>query len=220
MRSALASFLFFAEDMDKKVAVLSGGERARLMLCKMILSQINLLILDEPTNHLDIGSREALEDALMQFSGTIIAVSHDRYFVRKLSSKIFDMTDGLRIFAGNYDEYCEYREKQKEAAKNVDIADEKPVAENKQSYLDAKKTASDIRKNKSKIERCEAEIEKLEGEKSRLEKEAEGDASGDYVRLSEIYARADEIDKLLDLLYDEIDAAEKALAVLGGSNGQ
>lgn len=220
VRSALASFLFFAEDMDKKVAVLSGGERARLMLCKMILSQINLLILDEPTNHLDIGSREALEDALMQFSGTIIAVSHDRYFVRKLSSKIFDMTDGLRIFAGNYDEYCEYREKQKETAKNVDIAGEKPIAESKQSYLDAKKTASDIRKNKSKIERCEAEIEKLEEEKSHLEKEAEGDASGNYVRLSEIYARAEEIDKLLDSLYDEIDAAEKALAELGGSNGQ
>ena len=113
-----------------------------------------------------------------------------------------------------------YREKQKETAKNIDIADERPVAENKQSYLDAKKTASDIRKNKSKIERCEAEIERLEGEKSRLEKEAEGDASGDYVRLSEIYARAEEIDKLLDSLYDEIDAAEKALAVLGGSNGQ
>lgn len=190
------------------------------MLCKMILSQINLLILDEPTNHLDIGSREALEDALMQFSGTIIAVSHDRYFVRKLSSKIFDMTDGLRVFIGNYDEYCEQKEKEKATEKAVDAAGEKPIAESKQSYLDAKKTASDIRKNKSKIERCEAEIERLEDEKSHLEKEAEGDASGNYVRLSEIYARTEEIDKLLDSLYDEIDAAEKALAELGGSNGQ
>ncbi len=214
VRSALASFLFFAEDMDKKVSVLSGGERARLMLCKMILSQINLLILDEPTNHLDIGSREALEDALMQFSGTIIAVSHDRYFVRKLSLKIFDMTDGLRIFAGNYDEYCE--KKERETVKSVTAAPEKTVAESRQSYLDAKKNASDIRKNKSKIERCEAEIEKLEDEKSRLSKEAEGDSSGDYVRLSEIYARTDEIDKLLESLYDDIDRAEKALAELGG----
>ncbi len=214
VRSALASFLFFAEDMDKKVSVLSGGERARLMLCKMILSQINLLILDEPTNHLDIGSREALEDALMQFSGTIIAVSHDRYFVRKLSSKIFDMTDGLRIFAGNYDEYCE--KKERETVKSAAAAPEKTVAESRQSYLDAKKNASDIRKNKSKIERCEAEIEKLEDEKSRLSKEAEGDSSGDYVRLSEIYARTDEIDKLLESLYDDIDRAEKALAELGG----
>ncbi len=208
VRSALASFLFFAEDMDKKVSVLSGGERARLMLCKMILSQINLLILDEPTNHLDIGSREALEDALMQFSGTIIAVSHDRYFVRKLSSKIFDMTSGLRIFCGSYDEYCE--KKEQETVKSTAITQEKTVAESKQSYLDAKKNASDIRKNKSKIERCEAEIEKLEDEKSHLAKEAEGDASGDYVRLSEIYARTDEIDKLLESLYDDIDRAEKA----------
>lgn len=214
VRSALASFLFFAEDMDKKVSVLSGGERARLMLCKMILSQINLLILDEPTNHLDIGSREALEDALMQFSGTIIAVSHDRYFVRKLSSKIFDMTSGLRIFCGSYDEYCE--KKEQETVKSTAITQEKTVAESKQSYLDAKKNASDIRKNKSKIERCETEIEKLEDEKSHLAKEAEGDASGDYVRLSEIYARTDEIDKLLESLYDDIDRAEKALAELGG----
>lgn len=214
VRSALASFLFFAEDMDKKVSVLSGGERARLMLCKMILSQINLLILDEPTNHLDIGSREALEDALMQFSGTIIAVSHDRYFVRKFSSKIFDMTSGLRIFCGSYDEYCE--KKEQETVKSTAITQEKTVAESKQSYLDAKKNASDIRKNKSKIERCEAEIEKLEDEKSHLAKEAEGDASGDYVRLSEIYARTDEIDKLLESLYDDIDRAEKALAELGG----
>ncbi len=214
VRSALASFLFFTEDMDKKVSVLSGGERARLMLCKMILSQINLLILDEPTNHLDIGSREALEDALMQFSGTIIAVSHDRYFVRKLSSKIFDMTSGLRIFCGSYDEYCE--KKEQETVKSTAITQEKTVAENKQSYLDAKKNASDIRKNKAKIERCEAEIEKLEDEKSHLAKEAEGDASGDYVRLSEIYARTDEIDKLLESLYDDIDRAEKALAELGG----
>lgn len=214
VRSALASFLFFAEDMDKKVSVLSGGERARLMLCKMILSQINLLILDEPTNHLDIGSREALEDALMQFSGTIIAVSHDRYFVRKLSSKIFDMTSGLRIFCGSYDEYCE--KKEQETVKSTAITQEKTVAESKRSYLDAKKNASDIRKNKSKIERCEAEIEKLEDEKSHLAKEAEGDASGDYVRLSEIYARTDEIDKLLESLYDDIDRAEKALAELGG----
>ena len=214
VRSALASFLFFAEDMDKKVSVLSGGERARLMLCKMILSQITLLILDEPTNHLDIGSREALEDALMQFSGTIIAVSHDRYFVRKLSSKIFDMTSGLRIFCGSYDEYCE--KKEQETVKSTAITQEKTVAERKQSYLDAKKNASDIRKNKSKIERCEAEIEKLEDEKSHLAMEAEGDASGDYVRLSEIYARTDEIDKLLESLYDDIDRAEKALAELGG----
>lgn len=214
VRSALASFLFFTEDMDKKVSVLSGGERARLMLCKMILSQINLLILDEPTNHLDIGSREALEDALMQFSGTIIAVSHDRYFVRKLSSKIFDMTSGLRIFCGSYDEYCE--KKEQETVKSTAITQEKTVAESKQSYLDAKKNASDIRKNKSKIERCEAEIEKLEDEKSHLAKEAEGDASGDYVRLSEIYARTDEIDKLLESLYDDIDRAEKVLAELGG----
>lgn len=147
VRSALASFLFFTEDMDKKVSVLSGGERARLMLCKMILSQINLLILDEPTNHLDIGSREALEDALMQFSGTIIAVSHDRYFVRKLSSKIFDMTSGLRIFCGSYDEYCE--KKEQETVKSTAITQEKTVAESKQKL--SRRKEKRIRHKKEQI---------------------------------------------------------------------
>lgn len=213
VRSALASFLFYAEDMEKKVAVLSGGERARLMLCKMILSKINLLILDEPTNHLDIGSREALEDALMQFSGTIIAVSHDRYFVRKLASRIMDMSDGFRDYKGGYDDYTERCERMKNESAECD---EKSESENKQKYLETKKLASEIRKNETKIKRCEDEIEKLEAERSSLDKEASEQAASDYVRLAEIFARTEEIDKKLDGLYSEIDEAEKALSALGG----
>ena len=95
IRSTLAGFLFFADDMEKKIAVLSGGERARLALCKIILSKVNLLILDEPTNHLDIGSREVLEEAISEFNGTVIAVSHDRYFIKKLATRIFDMSNGF-----------------------------------------------------------------------------------------------------------------------------
>ena len=109
IRSALAAFLFFEEDISKLVCELSGGEKARLMLCKMMLSKINLLILDEPTNHLDINSREILEDAVLRFRGTVIAVSHDRYFAKKIATRIFDMSGGdFFDYRGGYDEYIMY----------------------------------------------------------------------------------------------------------------
>ena len=217
VRSALASFLFFSEDMEKKVAVLSGGERARLMLCKMILSKINLLVLDEPTNHLDIASREALEDALADFSGTIIAVSHDRYFIKKLSTRIFDMShEPPRDYRGGYDEYVERVlsvENQSPAE-----AEKKQDSDGKQRYLESKKLSSDIRRSESRIKRAEGQIMSLEEERSALEKESEGEASSDYTRLSEIYTRISEIDATLDSLYDDIADAEKTLEELGGKN--
>lgn len=213
VRGALASFLFFAEDMDKKISVLSGGERARLMLCKMILSKINLLILDEPTNHLDIASREALEDALDEFSGTIIAVSHDRYFIKKLATRIFDMSNSVpHDFNGTYDEYLE---KSQASGEKQEIK-EKSVSENKQKYLDAKKTAAEKRKNESKITRCESEIEALDEERQKLDIEAAGDAATDYARLTEIYARISEIEARTNELFEEIEQAENALAEIGG----
>jgi ATP-binding cassette subfamily F protein 3 len=91
LRSTLALFLFGAEDIDKPISALSGGERARLTLAKLILKKVNLLIMDEPTNHLDIGSTEALENALLAFDGTIIAVSHDRYFINRLATRILEL---------------------------------------------------------------------------------------------------------------------------------
>ena len=213
VRSALASFMFFAEDMDKKISVLSGGERARLMLCKMILSKINLLILDEPTNHLDIGSREALEDALDEFTGTIIAVSHDRYFIKKLATRIFDMSKKPpKDFKGTYDEYVE---KATAEAEFLEIK-EKNVSENKQKYLDAKKTAAEKRKNEAKIARCEDEIDSLEKERQALVKESEGDAAADYERLTRIYSRINEIDARTNDLFEEMEKAENALASIGG----
>ncbi len=106
IRSALALFLFKGDDIEKKVSVLSGGEKARLTMCKLILSKMNLLILDEPTNHLDINSREALENALSEFDGTIIAVSHDRYFISKLATRVLDLGVKPALdFFGSYEEY-------------------------------------------------------------------------------------------------------------------
>lgn len=212
LRSALASFLFFAEDIGKTVGSLSGGERARLMLCKMILSRVNVLILDEPTNHLDIASREALEGALLEFDGTIIAVSHDRYFINKLATRIFDMGGGFADFKGSYEEYLSEREKKK--ASEDDAREVKAATAEKEKYMAAKKQTSDIRRLKSRMERNEARIFELEQRKTELEKEAAGDASTNYVRLSEIDGEISKINDETDRLYADYDEAEKELARL------
>ena len=210
IRTALAGFLFFAEDMDKKVSVLSGGEKARLMLCKMILSKVNLLILDEPTNHLDIASREALEDALLAFGGTIIAISHDRYFMKKLATRIFDMTKGFTDYHGSFDEYLEFKEKQETAG--YDIKTTKAESESKAKYVESKKLTAEIRKAEKRIERAEEEIDALDGERKKLEAEMNAEAATDYVRLSEITARIEEIGKRTDELFLDIEEAEKFLS--------
>lgn len=213
IRTALASFLFFTEDIYKVIGTLSGGEKARLMLCKMILSKVNVLILDEPTNHLDIGSREALENALMEFDGTIIAVSHDRYFIRKLATRIFDMSGKFVDYKGNYDEYLEYKERLQNntAAVKTTVSDD---SIEKVKYFENKKLSSDIRKATSRMERAEKKIAEFEDKKQALETEASGEASSDYVRLTEISDEISVIEKELDSLYIEYDEAEQLLASL------
>ncbi len=210
IRTALAGFLFFAEDMEKKVSVLSGGEKARLMLCKMILSKVNLLILDEPTNHLDISSREALENALLSFGGTIIAVSHDRYFMKKLATRIFDLSGGFYDYHGTFDEYLEFKENRKIAEQTV-MKTEVKASEGKLKYNEAKKLAAEIRKAEKRLEKGEAEIEKLEEEKMALEDEMNTSAATDYVRLSEISTRLSEIDERIDEIFLDMEDAETFL---------
>lgn len=212
-RNALASFLFFAEDMEKTVSVLSGGERARLALCKIILNKVNLLILDEPTNHLDIGSREALEEALLAFDGTIIAVSHDRYFIKKLATRIFDMSNGILYdWHDGYDSYLAYKARQKDALSEAQSAAPKAETENKAKYLENKKLQSEIRKNERIIEKAENEINKLDEEKRALEEEASTSAATNYVRLSEISARIAAIDERTEELFMALEEAENFLA--------
>ena len=210
IRTALAGFLFFSEDIEKKVSVLSGGEKARLMLCKMILSKVNLLILDEPTNHLDIASREALENALLSFGGTIIAVSHDRYFMKKLATRIFDLSGGFYDYHGTFDEYLEFKEKRR-VAEQTTVKTEKQESEGKIKYAEAKKLTSEIRKAEKRIERAETEIERLEEEKAVLEDEMNSSAATNYVRLSEISERISEIDARIEDLFFEMEEAEEFL---------
>lgn len=158
VRSALAVFLFKGEDVYKPVKGLSGGERARVLLLKLMLSKANLLILDEPTNHLDIGSCEALEDALMGYDGTLLVVSHDRYLINKLADKIYYLEpDGTTLYLGNYDAYLEARQKKETAKAAVQESAQKPNA-----YKLKKERAAEIRKKKSALARCERAVEEAE----------------------------------------------------------
>ena len=158
VRSYLALFLFRGDDVFKNVGTLSGGEKAKLCLLKLMLSGANVLLLDEPTNHLDIPSREVLEAALSDFDGTIICISHDRYFINKLSTKIYRMTqNGFDKFDGDYNDYAEAalaeaKEKPKKTEVKVNL------------YKLRKERDSEMNKLKGRIKRLEAEIDRLDGE--------------------------------------------------------
>ena len=207
IRNTLALFLFRGDDIEKKVSVLSGGEKARLTLAKLILSKMNVLILDEPTNHLDIPSREALENALLSFDGTIIAVSHDRYFIKKLANRIFDLsTHTLFDFQGTYEEYLSYMEfKKTEAAAVIGEAVE-VVSAGKEQFLKNKADAAQRRKEERARKKTADAIAKTEAEIEQIDAEMAGEAAMDYKRLSELQTRKDELEEQLLALYEEEEA--------------
>lgn len=180
VRDLLGSFLFQGEDVQKKTKVLSGGERNRLALCKLLLRPFNTLIMDEPTNHLDIQSKEIIKIALQKFEGTLILISHDREFLQGLSDKIFEFRDGnMKEYLGNIDEYLEYR--QKESIREVSIEksklaeakqetpapkvkeEPKPVESKKEFVSKEKKNIQNkISKTEQKINELESQIEAME----------------------------------------------------------
>ena len=155
IRTALSLFLFTGDEVFQKIGSLSGGERARVALCKLMLSGNNLLLLDEPTNHLDVNSREALESALLSFQGTLIMVSHDRYFINKLSSKILYLENKkLHTYLGNYDYFLNHHQKPEvETAKKV-----REMGKGGKDFKEKKWRQSEIRKLKTAIRRLEEEI--------------------------------------------------------------
>ena len=204
IRSALAMFLFVGEDVFKKVSSLSGGERAKLSLLKIMLSKPNFLVLDEPTNHLDIISREVLENALLDFNGTLLVVSHDRYFINKLASRIIHLThDGAVSIDGNYDTYVSYREEHSIS----EAKQEKKPAVNE--YKLRKEQAKEERMRKSRINKLEAEISSLEEQIS----ETEGllstpEISGNYEKLLQCTELLNEYKNTLDKFYEEWEALQ------------
>ena len=212
IRGALAAFRFKAEDVGKSVSVLSGGERARLTFAKLILDEMNLLVLDEPTNHLDIASREALEDALVGYDGTLIAVSHDRYFIDKLATRIITITaSGVSDFRGTWSEYDAKLRAAKDGADGASEAADAATAEAggqkpssaKEAYLESKRSAADERKRKKHEEAVRREIAALEAELVEVTDELFGDAAYDYHRAAELEDRRAVIEDRLMTLYEE-----------------
>ena len=211
IRSTLALFLFGAEDIDKKISSLSGGERARLTLAKLILKKVNLLIMDEPTNHLDIGSCEALENALAAFQGTIIAVSHDRYFINRIATRIIELDPssdkGMRDYQlEDYDdafvEYMRMRTIIKE--NNLVCKSQEKATDAKASYEERKRESSKRRSEERKKEKAMARIPELEAKLAMLDEELFGDAASNYVRAAEIEEEKASIEEELLELYELI----------------
>lgn len=207
VRNILAQVKLDAGDMDKKVKMLSGGERAKLALAVFECENGNFLILDEPTNHLDLPARESLEDALKAFDGTVLFVSHDRYFIQALAGKIVELADGkIAEFKGTYEEYnaC------KAAAKEAKEAEEKaalPAAPKPKDggYRTKEERAAETKK-RLRIKQLEEEISALESEESDINAQlALPEIAADYARLSERCKRLEEVKADLDNLYEEYE---------------
>lgn len=201
VRSYLALFLFRGDDVFKNVGTLSGGEKAKLCLLKLMLSGSNVLLLDEPTNHLDIPSREVLEAALSDFDGTIICISHDRYFINKLSTKIYRMTEnGFDKFDGDYNDYAEAvlaqaKEKPKKTEVKVNL------------YKLRKERDSEMNKLKGKIKRLEADIDRLDGEISEYNAILSSpETAANYEKIIEYTNKLDEATENQLVLMDEWEA--------------
>ena len=196
VRSALAAFLFRGDAVFRSVGLLSGGERARLLLLKLMLARDNLLLLDEPTNHLDIGSREALEQALEGYDGTMVVVSHDRYFINRMANKILCLTPtGCTEVAGNYDAYLR---------QTAAVAPPKAAASEPSAYAKRKEKDAERRKRAARIRKLEAEIAQRETAQSDLRAELElPEVASDYQRIAEISALLETLDTEILQLMDE-----------------
>ncbi|MGG0338366.1 ABC-F family ATP-binding cassette domain-containing protein [Priestia aryabhattai] len=165
IRTALGNFLFSGDDVLKIVSTLSGGEKARLALAKLMLQKANFLILDEPTNHLDLDSKQVLENALIDYPGTLLFVSHDRYFINRIANKIAELSpEGVEEFLGDYDYYVEKKAEIEEIKEleNIKANEERTVKVDKQSYKQDKEQKKLIRQRTRRIEEIETEVNKLE----------------------------------------------------------
>lgn len=195
-RDRLAAFGFRGEDVFTPVGTLSGGEKSRLRLCMLMGADINFLILDEPTNHLDIASREWMEDALSDYEQTLLFVSHDRYFIEKLATRIWALADGrITDFRGGYSEFCQWRDRQEVFRQNERAAQKKkePKAEQKKKPVQG---------NDKSIAKAEREIAKLEAKIAALDAEAEANGS-DYQKLMELSAEREGLENELLELYEQ-----------------
>ncbi len=215
IRNVLAAFVFMGDDVFKVISSLSGGEKGRVSLAKIMLSKANFLILDEPTNHLDIYSKEILESAINSYEGTVLYVSHDRYFINKTALKVLEMSkDGVTEYLGNYDYYIEkkntaQREEELFGQKET-AAEEKKASETKLSYQAQKEQQAKERKLKNQIKKIETEIEETE-EKIQLldEKLSQPEIATDADKAREIFDEKTALEEHLNELYEKWEAVQE-----------
>lgn len=203
IRNTLAAFLFTGEDVFKKISALSGGERGRMSLAKLMLSEANFLILDEPTNHLDIMSKEILETALNAYEGTVLYVSHDRYFINKTASRILELTHQEFVnYIGNYDYYLEKKDLLSPAPVTNSAAQPDEPSAQKLEWKKNKETQAILRKRENDLKRCENTIETLEQKNAELDSEiARPENATNSVKLQELVKEKEKIEKELETLY-------------------
>ena len=203
VRSALASFLFKGDEVFKPLSKMSGGERARVSLLKLMLKGSNFLLLDEPTNHLDASSREELEKTLLDYSGTMLIVSHDRYFINKIADRILLLTNnGVKEYLGNYDYYLERTTAEKsDAVPTEKKKDKKEKPQN--DYFLQKQKQSEERKRQTKLKKAEAEIERLDEEIAKTQELLSSEeVAADYEKLMELSKRLEDLQKQQEEQYE------------------
>lgn len=214
IRNTLAAFLFTGDDVFKLIRDLSGGERGRVSLAKLMLSESNFLILDEPTNHLDIASKEILEDAVNAYEGTVLYVSHDRYFINRTASRILELSGGqLTGFLGNYDYYLEKKTGDLPngdlAVKNTVSKAPAPPSEGMQDWKAQKEQQAKQRKKENDIRKCEEEIAKLEEKNKQLDNEmALPENATNVAKLQELTKEKESISAKLEELYEKWETLE------------
>ena len=243
VRSALGGFLFSGEEVEKKMGQLSGGEKVRLALCKLIQTRPNLLILDEPTNHMDLIGKDALEKMLCEYEGTVLFVSHDRYFISRIATGILEFSQtGVKQYSMNYEEYLEQKQKealkeeQKEPAKPVKELSKAAYSESAQGYganesrMNSSPTLSDVFDKKTYynplkiVSRLERQLEKYEKQLEEDEQKAaelrmqlmSPDLASDYEKLMELQTAVDALEHDQETLLERILETETELAEYRG----
>ncbi|MFU2221670.1 ABC-F family ATP-binding cassette domain-containing protein [Streptococcus pluranimalium] len=216
IRNRLGAFLFSGDDVKKSVGMLSGGERARLLLAKLSMENNNFLILDEPTNHLDIDSKEVLEDALIEFDGSLLFVSHDRYFINRIASKVLEISEeGSTLYLGDYDYYVEKKAEleflAQEAAGDLE-PEEVSTSQGSTNYQQQKANQKELRKITRRIEAIESELDNIDSKEKAITQQMV--ESNDAMTLADLQKELDDIQGIQMLLMEEWEELSQSLEQL------
>ncbi len=202
IRSYLAKMMFIGDDILKEIKLLSGGEKARVSILKLMLSDSNVLLMDEPTNHLDIDSKEILEKALKDYEGTVISISHDRYFLNNYANKIWEMErDSINEFLGDYNYYVRKKEELESPPEDIiemTLTERRAIQkEEREKFREERKKRQELEKLEDKISELEMEIEELDLTMS------DPEIAVDYEKILELSMKRDSVSQELEKLYDD-----------------